>query len=1069
MSIPYGKPIANNFFYILDDNLNPVPKGIVGELYIGGVGVAVGYANDKAKTDAAFVKDPFNKKLGGRMYRTGDLGRMDSNNNMEFIGRKDHQTKIRGFRVELGEIEHQLQKHELVKDAIVTVKKDTADSNFLCAYIVADEPVMANEYRQYLSDHLPEYMIPAHFISLESIPLTSNGKINRKALPDPEITIKHSTAYVAPENEIEEKLSLIWQRILRLEKLSVTDSIIEMGAHSLNIGSFVNTVRRDLNIEISIRDVFTNPTIRDLCQLIGGKEMAEEVIINPVPEADHFPTTHAQKRLWFLNQFDENLAAYNMPGAYMIEGEFDKVILEKAFRTLVERHESLRTKFDQVDGELVQVIDNSDDKKFALQYLDISQEEYKEELAKNYASGEASKLFDLTNGPLFRIKLIHLDDNKNLFLFTMHHIISDGWSKGVLLDEIMHLYNAFDNNQPNPLEPLAIQYKDYAVWQNEQLSKTALSEHRNYWLNQFEGTIPEIELPTDFDRPQVKSYKGDEVSMPIDGEILEFLNDFSKSNGGSLFMTLLTSVNALLHKFTGQEDIVVGSPVAGRDIDGLENQIGLYLNTLALRSKFDKNDSFLELFERVKNNMLGALEHQVYPFDLLVNDLKLERKKGRLPLFDVWVVLQNMNDRESQVPETSVSDFNVKRFGNDFGVSRYDLRFTFKEYSKGLLASINFSTDLFKKETIENLLELFKALLTEVKVSHHKAIKDLCNQSQNTKTDHPNGGVKLVRRERKRKTSSELVHGGGLEENKNLPYLYEAQRNNVNLQSWLEQNRKQVNDKLQNSGAILFRGFDVNNIVDFQNVVEAHSDQLLTYDYASTPRTAIESKVYTSTEYPSDQEIGMHNEMSYTKKYPNNLWFFCKTPAQVGGETPLVDSKAVYDELDDDIKVKFQESGLLYIRNYHSKLDLSWQKAFQTDDKAVVEKYCQDNDLEFEWISKDHLRTKEKCLSCLTHDKNESTVWFNQAHLFHASSVDPDLLQHIIQMVGEEGLPRNVFFGDGSAIPADMIHKIKQVYDQHKILFSWQKGDVLLIDNVLVAHGRQPFEGQREILVSMSN
>ena len=578
LSIPYGKPIANNFFYILDDNLNPVPKGIVGELYIGGVGVAVGYANDKAKTDAAFVKDPFNKKLGGRMYRTGDLGRMDSNNNMEFIGRKDHQTKIRGFRVELGEIEHQLQKHELVKDAIVTVKKDTADSNFLCAYIVADEPVMANEYRQYLSDHLPEYMIPAHFISLESIPLTSNGKINRKALPDPEITIKHSTAYVAPENEIEEKLSLIWQRILRLEKLSVTDSIIEMGAHSLNIGSFVNTVRRDLNIEISIRDVFTNPTIRDLCQLIGGKEMAEEVIINPVPEADHFPTTHAQKRLWFLNQFDENLAAYNMPGAYMIEGEFDKVILEKAFRTLVERHESLRTKFDQVDGELVQVIDNSDDKKFALQYLDISQEEYKEELAKNYASGEASKLFDLTNGPLFRIKLIHLDDNKNLFLFTMHHIISDGWSKGVLLDEIMHLYNAFDNNQPNPLEPLAIQYKDYAVWQNEQLSKTALSEHRNYWLNQFEGTIPEIELPTDFDRPQVKSYKGDEVSMPIDGEILEFLNDFSKSNGGSLFMTLLTSVNALLHKFTGQEDIVVGSPVAGRDIDGLENQIGLYLN-----------------------------------------------------------------------------------------------------------------------------------------------------------------------------------------------------------------------------------------------------------------------------------------------------------------------------------------------------------------------------------------------------------------------------------------------------------------------------------------------------------
>ncbi len=601
-SIPYGKPISNNFFYILDDYLNPVPKGVAGELYIGGVGVAEGYANDGEKSAHSFVADPFNNRLGGRMYKTGDLGRMMSDGNMEFLGRKDNQVKIRGYRVELGEIESVLLRHEAVREAVVHVVKDGQGQNQLSAYLVYHRSVSSQDLRDYLKGVLPSYMVPWYYVELEKIPLTSNGKVNRSGLPNPQEQDPGGSEYVGPRNEMELRVSEIWQSILSIERISVVDDVFELGANSLSVGAFVNRLHRELDFQLGIREVFLHPTVEAIAIMLETISRSGFEWIQVSGEREEYPLSSAQMRLWILSQFEEGNIAYNIPGVYLFEGVLDEEALELSFTTMLTRHESLRTLFKENEsGDVYQFVEGLSNFDFRINREDLRGEDFAEERVREKLRRAFSTPFDLAKDLLLRVSLYQLSDKQWVLSLLTHHIISDGWSMDLLLKELVMVYHASVQQEAVLLTPLRIQYKDYALWQQEQLKKDSMGIHKEYWLNQFEQEVTVLNLPTDRIRPSTRTFNGDTVMGRIDLQSVEAMKDLGSETGSTFFMCLVSVANALLYRYTDQSDIVIGSQIAGRDHIDLEDQVGNFLNTLALRTKFKGGDTFKDLLALVKH------------------------------------------------------------------------------------------------------------------------------------------------------------------------------------------------------------------------------------------------------------------------------------------------------------------------------------------------------------------------------------------------------------------------------------------------------------------------------------
>lgn len=713
-SIPYGKPITNNYFYILDDNKQPVPNGVAGELYIGGIGVARGYANDIEKTNYSFVKDPFNKDLGGMMYRTGDLGRMLPSGDMEFLGRKDHQVKIRGFRVELGEIESVLSKYPSINSCVVGVFTDK-NSNELCAYYVKNQDVTIPELRNYLKESLPVYMIPHYFIELDKIPLTSNGKIDRKALPQPLKNENASVEYVAPKSDLELIIIEIWQSILGIEKVGVYDDCFERGANSLHVGAFINRVHKKINILLTIQEVFTNPIISDIILLLKTKETNDFDEIKPLKIQESYALSDAQRRLWVLSQFENETIAYNMPINVVLDGDYDVELFRNAIHAVIERHEILRTIFrEDKTGDIKQVVLTFEQLGFEMEYFDYRGVENKEILVKTYVENDSIQPFNLERGPLLRAVLFQLEDKKFIFYYNLHHIIGDGWSLEVLSNDVFKFYESFKTNSKPELKDLTIQYKDYAAWQNLKLLKSGFKRHRDYWLDHLKGDLTLLDIPGNKIRPPYKTNNGHVINMFFSREDSLKIRSYVKQNGGSLFIGLLAVLKATFHKYTGLKDLIVGSPVAGRDHTDLENQIGFYLNTLVLRNSIHDDLSFNQFFENVKQTTLDAFDHQMYPFDRLVEELIQDRDTSRSAVFDVMVTLQQIST-ENYLNQNSNDQPEFIDKGR--GLTKCDIEIWFQEYGEDISLQINFNLDVYEIEIIKQFLahnkSMLRALLTE--------------------------------------------------------------------------------------------------------------------------------------------------------------------------------------------------------------------------------------------------------------------------------------------------------------------------------------------------------------------
>jgi amino acid adenylation domain-containing protein len=725
LSVPIGRPIANTRVYVLDQGLEPTPIGVAGELYIAGDGLARGYLNRPGLTAERFMACPFGT-AGSRMYRTGDLARWRADGELEFLGRIDHQVKIRGHRIELGEVEAALLGHPGVAQAVAIVREDEPGDKRLVAYVVAagDEAPDVGGLRAHLKQSLPDYMIPQAIVGLEALPLTPNGKIDRKALPVPEGR-PEGLDYVAPRTPVEETLAGIWAEVLKIDRVGVHDNFFELGGHSLLATRVTALVRERLGVELPIRDLFRTPGLGELAGQVEDLLREGAGLSLPALTAqarpERIPLSFAQERLWFLDQLGLVGSAYNMPLALRLEGALDVAALEGALAHLVERHESLRTRFVAIDGDPAQVIDPPGG--FRLERTDLSglEEAERREQARALQQAQADHIFDLAKGPLFRCGLINLGPEGHLLLMTMHHIVSDGWSMNVLTRELGALYEAFAAGRGSPLGALAVQYADYALWQRGWLEGEELERQLGYWRERLSGAPAALELPVDHPRPATPSHRGATHGVSLSAALSERLAALSREEGATLFMTLLAAFQALLARWSGSDDIVVGSPIAGRTHSQTEGLIGLCLNNLLLRSRIDGRQSFRQLLAAVRQATLEAYAHQDAPFERLVAELAPERDLSRQPLFQVDFTFHN------QPPAVwTVADLAARPAGETrHQVSKLDLSLHLQETPEGLKGGFEYATDLFEASTIARLGEHLERLLAAIVAEPERQLGEL--------------------------------------------------------------------------------------------------------------------------------------------------------------------------------------------------------------------------------------------------------------------------------------------------------------------------------------------------------
>ena len=721
--VTIGRPIANTRLYVLDKHMRPAPIGALGELAIGGAGVARGYWNRPDLTAERFVDSPF--VPGERLYKSGDIARIRANGDLEFVGRADDQVKIRGYRIELGEIESALAQHAAVTEAAVIAREDSPGDKRLVAYFVtSDDPAPEQgALRSFLAEGLPDYMVPSAFVRLDALPLTRNGKVDRKALPAPDARAA-VTEIVAPRNAVEEAVLAIWRDVLDMEEIGVHADFFELGGHSLIATQVMGRIATSLSAPLPLQSIFEAPTIAGLAALVsealaaGGESPAPP--IEPAPRDGDIPLSFGQERLWFLDKLSPGSTLYVIPQALRVTGLLDTSALSRALSEIVRRHEALRTTFDERDGRPVQII--HDAVEIDLHALDLSSlsAEERESALRAEVAREAATPFDLARGPLFRPRLIHLDVDDNVILLTMHHIVSDAWTQGVLHGEMVALYTAFHGGRPSPLADLPIQVADHAVWQRSFLSGEVLDRQLSYWKEALGGAPRAIDLPTDRPRPAVQSQRGGRRSIALSAELRDALKELSQREGATLFMTLLAAYGVLLHRITGQGDIVVGTPIAGRSRAETEGLIGFFVNALAIRVEVAGDLPFREALARVKAACLGAYAHAEIPFERVVAEIDPERDLGRQPIAQVTFTLHNAPRAPLALPGLS-----LRGMSSDVATAKYDLSLAMVETPAGLSATMAYASDLFEEATIDRMLSHLQNLLSAVAQDPGAAIGEL--------------------------------------------------------------------------------------------------------------------------------------------------------------------------------------------------------------------------------------------------------------------------------------------------------------------------------------------------------
>ncbi|EMM6378652.1 pyoverdine non-ribosomal peptide synthetase PvdD [Pseudomonas aeruginosa] len=714
---PIGGTIPDLSWYILDRDLNPVPRGAVGELYIGRAGLARGYLRRPGLSATRFVPNPFPGGAGERLYRTGDLARFQADGNIEYIGRIDHQVKVRGFRIELGEIEAALAGLAGVRDAVV-LAHDGVGGTQLVGYVVADSAEDAERLRESLREslkrHLPDYMVPAHLMLLERMPLTVNGKLDRQALPQPDASLSQQ-AYRAPGSELEQRIAAIWSEILGVERVGLDDNFFELGGHSLLATRVISRVRQEQQLDASLKALFERPVLEAFAQ---GLERTTDAV-STIPLADRqqpLALSFAQERQWFLWQLEPESAAYHIPSALRLRGRLDVDALQRSFDSLVARHETLRTRFRLEGGRSYQQVQPAVS-------VSIEREQFGEEGLIERIQAIVVQPFDLERGPLLRVNLLQLAEDDHVLVLVQHHIVSDGWSMQVMVEELVQLYAAYSRGLEVALPALPIQYADYALWQRSWMEAGEKERQLAYWTGLLGGEQPVLELPFDRPRPARQSHRGAQLGFELSRELVEAVRALAQREGASSFMLLLASFQALLYRYSGQADIRVGVPIANRNRVETERLIGFFVNTQVLKADLDGRMGFDELLAQARQRALEAQAHQDLPFEQLVEALQPERNASHNPLFQV--LFNHQSEIRSVTPEVQLEDLRLEGLAWDGQTAQFDLTLDIQEDENGIWASFDYATDLFDASTVERLAGHWRNLLRGIVANPRQRLGEL--------------------------------------------------------------------------------------------------------------------------------------------------------------------------------------------------------------------------------------------------------------------------------------------------------------------------------------------------------
>lgn len=723
-SIPVGKPMPGARALVLDEKGMPCPPGVVGEIFIRTPYRSLGYYRQPELTKEVFLPNPFNNDPDDIVYKTGDLGRVLEDGNYEYLGRTDQQVKIRGVRVELGEIENLLRKHKAVRDVAIVDQQDRNQTKYLCAYVVLDEEKEASGLREYLAAYLPVHMLPSVFIAMKKLPRSLNGKVDRKALPTPaETQAEAGKDYVAPRTPVEEMLAGIWMQVLGVSRVGIFDNFFQLGGHSLLATQIISRVRVVFDVELPLPILFEKPTVSGLAESIEnylktGTQASGTPIVR-IPRNGHLSLSFAQQRLWILNQLERESPHYNMPAAVRLNGTLNVQALEQTISEVIRRHEALRTAFPAVDNRPVQVVLPFTSIKLLILDLSHLAEEEREAEARRLVGIEFRRPFDLNSGPLVRATLLKVREQEHMALFTMHHIVCDGWSMSIIMREVAELYRAFVQGEQSSIPDLEFQYADYADWERQQMQGEVLDAHTAYWKRQL-ANLAELQLPTDFPRSSTPSYKGGHIAVSLTRNLVEGLKELSRSQGSTLYMALAVAFKVVLQWYSKQDDIVIGTDVANRNRSETEGLIGFFVNQLVLRTDLSGNPGFRDLLQREREVVLGAYAHQDLPFDKLVEIINPDRSQGRSPLYQVKLVLQNLPEETLELPSLTLSSLGV---GNQ--TAKFDLMLTLLETPDGMAGVFEYSTALFDKETIRQMEAHLQRVLQQVVAYPNTRLSDL--------------------------------------------------------------------------------------------------------------------------------------------------------------------------------------------------------------------------------------------------------------------------------------------------------------------------------------------------------
>ncbi len=1061
MGVPIGRPITNLRAYVLDGEMRLVPDGIRGELYLGGAGLGRGYLRRPDLTAERFVPDPFADRPGGRLYRTGDVAVRRPDGVLEFVGRADRQVKVRGHRIEPAEVEHVLAGHPAVRQLVVRPVPGPTDIRLVAyATLRPGTTLTVADLREYAAGTLPGAMRPEDLVVLAELPRTASGKLDPAALPAPDRVPQPPAR--APRGPLERLLCEQFAAVLGQPRVDPERSFFAAGGNSLQAMRLVARLRSGLGREIGVSLLFQAPSPAELADRLAADRTGDpggntRIPRLPVADGAPMPVSHAQHRLWFVQRLAPGRADYNVGMVARLTGDLDVPAMRRAVTALTTRHEVLRTRFPESGGIVHAVTDPPGQVSLPLD---------------RPADPAAAALdlirrpFDLTDGPVWRAALLHAGDREHWLVVALHHIVTDGWSTGLLVRDLRELYAAQRQGRPARLPVLPVRYADYAAWQRTSVTGEVAARHLGYWRGQLSGARP-VRLGRPAGGAVGAERAGAAVPLSVPPALRERLAALAREAGGTVFTALLAGFAVLLHRETGRGDLIIGTDLANRPVAAVENVVGPFLNQVALRIDVRDLPTFRQLVVRARHVCAAAQAHGDVPFEDVVAATGAPRDGTGDPLIGVKIIY------EEAVPGATLDDLVMDPVDLPTYAVKHDVDLFLRDEGRQLTGALHYALDTLDAATATTLARRYLAMLDRCAASPDSRIDAL--------TPVPETGADMADHETRpaapafhrtrpipvraaagRLVTAEPLDGSG------LPLCVRPAAEEMDLAGWAAANADWIGARLVESGALLFRGFGVTDVPAFEAVARELCAELYRENGEHTP-VATGSEVQVPVFYPPEAELLWHNENSFNDRWPTRIMFCCATRPATGGESTLVDSRAVYRRLDPVLRHRFARHGVRYQRNFRPGLGLDWRQVYGTDDPAAVERACRSTGVRCDWGPDGRLRTRAVRPAVVRHPVTGEWVWFNQAQHWHPACLDPRTRASLSAMFDEPDLPRACHYGDGGPIEDAELAEILGVYRELEVAVQWQEGDLLLLDNVLVAHGRRPYAGTRRVLVAMGD